>query len=182
MKKNLLLLSILAFVLFSCGGLDTSDSSSDSDNDSDEIVYTTDDAIEYNDEMIDIQSEVDQSLVDMLDVLDYGTAEDMWEAKEETLELIDESIEKVEEMDEFDGSDEFKDEMLELLDMYKDIVENELTIVIEYQIDFDNLSDDEFDEYYDLYTVALDKYESAFSNFTEFQEDFAEEWDLSLEY
>ncbi|PLX07222.1 MAG: hypothetical protein C0596_11940 [Marinilabiliales bacterium] len=164
MKKNLVLIAILSLVIFACGP-----------------IATTETAVEYNDEMIDVQTDVDQALVDLLDEIDLGDEESILDAQDEALKVIKDAEKKVDEMDDFDGKDDYKKAMKDLLKMYKDIVENELTEVIDYTIYYDDLTDDEWDYFYELYDSALEKYEEAFDEFTEFQKDFAEEWDFVLE-
>jgi histidyl-tRNA synthetase len=162
MKKTLLLLPVLALLFVACS------------------FETTEKAIEYNDEMIAIQSEVDQSLVDLLDAIDTFDPVEMEAARIETLDLIEESIDEVEDMREFDKKDDFKKEMTKLLKMYQDITENELTEVIDLVGYSDELSDSDWDNYDNLYEEALDKYNDAFDAFNEWQEGFAKEWDFEV--
>lgn len=178
MKKNLLLLTLIAFVLFSCGSADSNSSDKD---DQKEQVCNSETAIEYNDDMIDIQSDVDQAIVDLLDAIDTYDEEVMYEANEEMLQVIENARSDIEDMDDFDGSDDFKNAMVDLIDMYEAIVNEELSLVITYTINFSNLTDDEFDSYLEEYNYALNKYDDAFNDFTDFQLEFAEEWDFDLE-
>ncbi len=164
MKKYLLLLPVLALLFVACGP-----------------VATTDTAIEYNDEMIAIQSDVDQALVDVLDAIDTYDEDEMFDAQIDAIDACDEGRKTVEGMDDFDGSDDFKKEMIKLIDMYQGIIEDEIDDIIYYTIYSDDLTDDDWDEYYELYDVALDKYDVTFGEFQDFQKEFAEEWDFELE-
>lgn len=164
MKKTVLFISVITLFFLACGS-----------------IATTDTAIEYNDDMIAIQSDVDQALVDLLDAIDTYDEATMEDAKDDALSICKEAKGKVEDMDDFDGNDDFKKEMLTLIDMYQDIVENEISDVIFYTINADDLSDGEWDEYYELYDSALEKYDTTFEDFHSYQKEFAEEWDFILE-
>jgi histidyl-tRNA synthetase len=162
MKKTLLLLPVLALLFVACS------------------FETTEKAIDYNDEMIAIQSEVDQSLVDLLDAIDTFDPVEMEAARIETLDVIDEAIKEVDEMRDFDKKDDFKKEMTKLLKMYEDITENELTEVIDLVGYSDELTDADWDNYDKLYEDALDKYNKAFDEFNDWQAGFAKEWDFEV--
>ncbi len=164
MKKGLFLVVILSFVLFACGP-----------------IATTDTAIEYNDEMISILDDVDATLVDLLDEIDYGDEEAIFDAKDTFEEAINEAEKTVNDMEDFDGKDDYKKETLKFIDMYRDILENEIADLIDYSIYFDELTDEEWEYYYDITDVALEKYDAATEEFSEFQEGFAKEWDFVLE-
>lgn len=174
--KNILLSTLaISLFLFSCGSSDKSKSETT------EKVETTETAIAYNDKMIDIQSEVDQELVNLLDVIELGVYEDMTYAHGNALATIADAKEEVEDMDDFDGKDNFKEEMLKLLDMYEEIVSGEIAEIIELSANFDLLTDEELTRYDELYAEALDKYDTSFSDFTDFQNEFAKKWDFDLE-
>ncbi|MDD3686058.1 MAG: hypothetical protein PHE56_04750 [Bacteroidales bacterium] len=130
--------------------------------------------------MIAIQSEVDQSLVDLLDAIDTFDPVEMEAARIETLDVIDEAIKEVDEMRDFDKKDDFKKEMTKLLKMYEDITENELTEVIDLVGYSDELTDADWDNYDKLYEDALDKYNKAFDEFNDWQAGFAKEWDFEV--
>lgn len=178
MKKNFLLLAMLAFVMFSCGSLDSKESKDESD---DSAKFNTDTAIEYNDDMVAIQADVDQALVDLLDAIDTYDEMTMLDSKDEALNIIDQAYEDVEDAGGFDGSNDFQDALYDLIDMYQGIINNEILEIIDYSIVFDDLSDEEFDYYLELYDVALNKYEESFDEFTDFQMEFSDEWDFDLE-
>ncbi len=177
MKKNFLLLGMIAFVMFSCGSLDTKDS----DDADDSAKFNTDTAIEYNDKMVAIQADVDKALVDLLDAIDTYDEMTMLDSQEEALDIIDQAYEDIDDAGEFDGKDDFQFALYDLIDMYQGIINYEISDIIEYSIVFDELSDDEFDAYLELYDVALNKYEESFNDFTDFQMEFSEEWDFDLE-
>ena len=86
----------------------------------------------------------------------------------------------IEEMHDFDGTDEYKKAMLALIDMYEDILENEFAEIIDYMVYYDELTDEEWDYTMELEDNALAKYDDAFADFDEFREDFADEWEFTL--
>lgn len=163
MKKNLLLLSLLALVLFSCGPKET-----------------TDTAITYNDEMIAIQTKVDNSLVDLLDAIDTFDEATMLDAKKESLKVIEDAEKQINAKADFDKKDDYKKEMLKLIGMYKTIINEDLSDLIDMTLIYDQLTEEETDNYYTLYDTALEKYEKAFDEFNAFQKKFSEEWKFTV--
>jgi hypothetical protein len=163
MKKTLLLLPILALLFVACS------------------FETKEKAIEYNDDMIAIQSDVDKSLVDLINAIDTFDPVEMESARIETLDVIEDAIDKVDEMRDFDKKDDFKKEMIKLLKMYEDITENELTEVIDIVGYTEELSEADLDRYQQLFDEALTKYDEAFAEFNEWQDGFAKEWDFEVE-
>jgi hypothetical protein len=162
MKKTLLLLPLLALLFVACS------------------FETSEKAVEYNDQMIAIQSEVDESLVDFIDAIDTFDASEMEESRTETLKVIDEAYDKIDEMRDFDKKDDYKVALTKLIDMYKDVTENELTEVVDLVGYSEEMSDEDWDNYDKLYEEALDKYNKAFDEFNEWQAEFAKEWDFEV--
>ncbi len=163
MKKNFLLIAILSLVLFACGP-----------------VETTDTAIDYDADMMDVQNDVDEVMVDLLDEIAYGDADAIIDAEEKAANVINDAQESIEEMDDFDGKDDYKKAMLDLVEMYEDILENEFAEIIDYMIYYDELTDEEWEYTTELEDNALTKYDEAFADFDEFREAFADEWEFSL--
>ncbi|MDD3741931.1 MAG: hypothetical protein PHH30_11910 [Bacteroidales bacterium] len=141
---------------------------------------TTETALEYNDDLIAIQSEVDNSIVDLLSVIDGSDPVEMEDARSNTLDIIEDAIKEVEDMRDFDGKDDFKEAMIDLLKMYEDIVKNELTDIIDLVGYTEELTDDDWLKYEELYDSALAKYDEAFVDFDSFQADFADKWDFTV--
>lgn len=180
MKKLLVYLfsGLLVFSLFSCG----SGALDKLEDELEKEFATTDSAIDYNDEMIDIQSEADQAMADLYDEILIGDEESVVAAHEETIEILKDSKKKVEEMDDFAGNDDFKKALLELIDVFMEITENEFAEYIDfyYFMDDSELTDEEWDYYYNLTDVAFEKYDDAYNDFSEFQQSFADEHDFTL--
>jgi len=141
---------------------------------------TSETALQYNDDLIAIQSEVDNSIVEFLDVIDTYDAQAMEDSRLETLIIIEDAIEEVKDMRDFDGSDDFKNAMIDLLKMYQDIVKNELTDIVDLVGYSEEMTDEDWETYSELYGEALEKYDAAFAEFDSFQEDFADKWDFKI--
>lgn len=177
MKKNLLLLTAIAFVFFSCG---SSDSTKDLDDKIEDLLLTTDDAIAYNDEIVGIQQDVDYAILDVYNALETYDIDIMNDTKAEAIQIIDDAKEEIEDLGDFDGEDGFQKASLDLIDMYEDILLNELTQLIEYSANIDNLTDEEYDDYDKTIDMMLEKYDKAFDNFELEQELFAINWDFEI--
>ena len=163
MKKTLLFIIALSLVVFACGPMETSET-----------------AQEYHSELIDLQTAVDNAFVDLMDAMDWGDETEILDAMDVAETKLNKAIKDIEAMDDFDGKDEYKKEMLKLLAMYEDILKNEITEMIDYTIYFEDLTDEEWDYYYSLNDSMMDKYEKAHDEFAEYQDAFAEEWDFTL--
>ncbi|NCC87638.1 MAG: hypothetical protein EOM05_07180 [Clostridia bacterium] len=163
MKKTLFFIVALSLLVFACGPVETSET-----------------AQKYHQELIDSQTTVDNAFVDLMDAMDWGVEAEILDAKDVAETTLEKAIGEIEAMDDFDGKDEYKAEMLKLLDMYKDILENELSEMIDYIIYFEDMTDEEWDYYYSLSDSMLDKYEKAHDEFATYQDEFAEEWEFTL--
>jgi hypothetical protein len=172
--KNLFFITIIiSLFLVSCGGA--------KDKLKDLIkAETAETALDYNDDLIAIQAEVDNSIVNLLDVIDGSDPVEMEDARTNTLKIIKDAISDVEDMRDFDGKDDYKKAMIKLLKMYEDIVKNELTDIIDLVGYTEELTDDDWAKYEELYDSALAKYDEAFAEFDAFQDGFADKWDFTI--
>lgn len=161
MKKTLLFLPVLALLFIACD------------------AETPDKAIAYNDQMISIQSKVDQALVNLLDAIESFDLNEIEAARIESLDIIEKSLKEVDAMRDFDKKADFKNEMKKLFKMYKDITENELSEAIEI-IGYEEMTDADWDDYDNLFDSTLEKYDNAFNDFNKFQAKFAKEWDFEV--
>lgn len=141
----------------------------------------TESAIAYNNQMVLFHSEIENSMVSVFDAIDMSGYEDMLFAKEEALQTVETVREKVNNFEDFDGSDDFKNEILKFLDTYEKILKNELSELIEMNAGTDAVSEEEMKYYNRLYGSALDQYDVSFNEFYVFQQSFAEKWNFSLE-
>jgi hypothetical protein len=115
-----------------------------------------------------------------MDAMDWGDETEILDAMDVADTKLNKAIKDIEAMDDFDGKDEYKKEMLKLLAMYEDILKNEITEMVDYTIYFEDLTDEEWDYYYSLNDSMMEKYEKAHDEFAEYQDEFAEEWDFTL--
>lgn len=161
MKNKILVLSLLSIVLFSCGP-----------------VETTETAIKYSDEMMDIQANVDNSVVGLIDAIDSSDEEAMNMKKVEALKEIENAEKLVNGKENFDKKDDYKKEMLKLLGMYKSIVNEEMSELIDMTLIYDELNEDEVLYYENLSVKYLEKYDKAFAELEAFQKKFNDKWNL----
>ncbi len=140
-----------------------------------------DDAIEYNDKMIQIQAKVDDCLVILLDAIDTHKKYYIKGAYKECKETIKKSKSEIKKVGKFKNDDQYQIELLKLLKMYEDILKNEIRKIIKFAIKPNELVESDYDTYYDLYDSALSKYDKAFNVFQTFQQDFAKKWNFTIE-
>jgi hypothetical protein len=138
-------------------------------------------ASEYNDEMIKIQKEVDKTVVSLISAIDSYDQSDMNEAVNLAKNTIQVSINKVQQADESIDNGKYKSEMLQLLNVYLDIVDNEFSQIIElYALPDEEYSEEDVIKVSELFDSALAKYSIALANFADFQKDFAAYHKLTL--
>lgn len=140
-----------------------------------------DDAISYNDKMINIQAKVDDSLVELIDTIDIGKDCNIKNALKACKKTIKNAKKEIKKIGKFNNDDEYQVELLKLISMYEDIVKNEMKEIIKFAASIETLSESEFETYYNLYDSALDKYDNAFYDFQTFQNKFAETWGFTIE-
>ncbi len=175
MKKYYLLITVLSLLFLSCGNGNKKDSSVKT------IKANTETAIAYNNEMVIFHAEIEGCMVAVYDAIYLSGYEDMIYAKKNALLTVSELRESVNNFEDFDGSDDFKKEMLSFIDTFEDILTNELSEIIEINGGTGAISSSEMDNYNELYASALDKYDIAYNKFELFQQNFAKKWDFPLE-
>lgn len=142
---------------------------------------TTESAIKYNDELVSYQRAVDNELVELMNEIDLGDAQTIANKHKEAKKALDDAIVKVKAMKDFDGKDRLKKAMLELLDMYKDVIYEDVPVLMEYAQNIDKLTDKQFNEYSEYYDKTLEKYKNAFVKFDKVQDEFAKEWNFTVQ-
>ncbi len=152
-----------------------------SDNIEASVLDQSDDAIEYNDQMIQIQSLVDADLVILLDAIDTGKDYNIKGALKECKKTIKTAKKSVKKIGTFNDDDQYQTEMLSLIAMYEDILKNEVAGIIEVTLSAEELSEDQYTEIFELYDGALVKYETSFEKFQDYQYKFADKWDFSID-
>ena len=166
LKTNLFLSLLLVFVLSACNSGEEGGSSD----------MTTDDAVEFNDAVVDLYDGIIDAWLDLETSL-YGDSDEFGEAHDAYYEVIDDALAYLDDDKNFDS--DFKDSAYDLFNAFRDAGD--------YYPDFfaywDNLwdateeDDAQYDENYDEMEEMLEDAEDAF---TEAQEGFADEWDFIL--
>jgi len=115
MKKYYKILSAccLLFMLASCGP-------------------TTDEAIKYNDSIIDVQAQIVEEINTLYKCFDdWDHPEKMDEAYKQALAQVDLGTEKVSKLPDFGGKSEFREATLKLFSVYKSVIQTELKTMID---------------------------------------------------
>ena len=128
MKRNLFIILALSLMVFACGPKETSETAQD-----------------YHSTLVASQTNVDNAIVDIIDAIENGDEAEILSAQQKANTRLADALEKINALDNFDGTDEYKNEMLKLLSMYEDILKNEIAEIIDYTIYFDELSDQEWE-------------------------------------
>ncbi|MDD3686059.1 MAG: hypothetical protein PHE56_04755 [Bacteroidales bacterium] len=142
---------------------------------------STEDAISYNEKIVGLHSEVDIAFADLLIALEGQTYEEILIRKETALAAIKDVRTKVNELEDFDGNDEFKNELLKIIDHYESIINTELSEIIAMHQDLSDLPESSMVQYNKIYSQAMNKYDSVFNEFAFYQENFAEKWNFDLQ-
>lgn len=162
MKKNFILLPLIMFLFTSCD------------------MPTSQSAAKYNDDMLDIQEAVDEELSDFLIASQNYSRAEAEKRFEEVSEFLDYAIEAVKNKEDFDGKDDFKMAVINLLKVYKELLHKEFYLLfVEYGGDY-VLSDEEYELYELVYNEFFDKYDSAHEEFDKFQQSFAEKYGFTV--
>ncbi|HNQ68138.1 MAG TPA: hypothetical protein PKN32_07160 [Bacteroidales bacterium] len=146
------------------------------------VLYAqdTNSAVKYNDEMMKIQTSVDDALGKFVGALDAFDNDLMKIEKENSLKAIKKANKDVSAMGKFDGT-EYKKEMKVFLKMYKEITENDLTKIMNLIIEKGgDLTGSDWDAYDSYFESALMKYDDAFNRFNKFQYEFATKWGFTV--
>lgn len=187
--KNLKLFSLLALALFSCA-LVGCDSNKDNDNSWDliiEEIVTNDEAINYNDNLVDLTSECFASEDSVRMSYEAWTAADLQVAIDNTVALCNESLNNVSSVDAWENDASLRDWVIDIL-MWKIDFYEKMQDLVQYQDyseeDLQNLSDEEVAEY-EAIIVELDEIskvnDAANEALINIQEEFAKNHNYELE-
>jgi hypothetical protein len=142
---------------------------------------TTEDAISYNEKIVGLHSEVDMAFANLLISLEEESYEEILIRQETALAVIKDVRTKVLELGDFDGNDEFKNELLKMLDQYEAIINTELSELITMHTDLTSLPESSMVKYNQLFSTAMNQYDLAFNNFANYQTNFAKKWNFDLQ-
>ena len=142
---------------------------------------TTEDAINYNDELITEEFLLIDKINELTDALSTYEPKNIEPALKAAEVQVDKSIKALEELGGFDGNTEFVDACTELFKIFKSQLNNEYARQLEiYKLPIDQYTVVEENEYNELNRLIDEKYNSAFENFIAKQESFADKWNFEL--
>lgn len=141
----------------------------------------TEDALRYNEKVVDFHGEADNALAMLLFALEELEYNEIVLRKQSALQSLKNIKVQVREMEDFDGNDEFKKKLIEILDVYENLINEELSVLINMHHEYSSLSEPDLEHYNSIFSDALDKYDVAFNEFAIYQANFAEKWDFDLE-
>jgi hypothetical protein len=141
-------------------------------------------AVEYNNSLISEQEKVADRINEFIELIttsDSFSYPLIQEKRKEVLESISKGIEKVEKIGGFDDSDEFQNSIMNVLQAYRNGVENEYTEMANYRILPAELqTPGKYFETQDLAFVADNLISIAEENFIDAQKVFAEKHQIEL--
>jgi len=165
MKKHYKILSacILMFMLTSCGP-------------------TTDEAIKYNDSIIDVQAQIVEKINTLYECFDdWDHPEKMDEAYKQALAQVDSGTEIVSKMPDFGGKSEFREASLKLFSVYKSVIQTELKTMVEILKKPSAEITPEIEAQFDaMNDQALKKMENGLKEFQEVQLNFSVKYNFVL--
>ena len=142
---------------------------------------TKEDAIKYNDQIIDQQRKVVDKENDLIGYIKGGSLTNLDEKYNSLSKQIDESTEAVKKMESFDGKTEFKDATLALFVIYRSVVDKEYKAwVLNLKTPAELIDDKVLDEERDLVKSINEKMDKALADFTKAQEDFATKYKFEI--
>ena len=142
---------------------------------------TTNDAIKYNDALVDQQKKVLQKESVLIEGISKNMPDKLDSSYNDLLSQIKESIDVVQKMDAFDGKTEMKDAALKVFEAYKDAAENDYAKMIKLAKTPDTLYTQETDnKVIDLSKKIDDKLNKAVDAFIEKQNEFAKKYKFEL--
>jgi len=161
--KSLLLVIVAAMAITSCGMMGPS----------------TDQAVEYNDNVILRQIAIMDKIEALEESFDEYIPEEMDAALDDALNTTDEGIKYLEGLEEFGGSFEFRDHSLTFFKVYKGVLDNEYSEMVEiYKLPTEEYTEAEQERWGDLREKAWDKIDEGLAEFNEYQETFATKYNF----
>ena len=138
-------------------------------------------ASKYNNALIMQQRYVVEKMDDFISSLSKYEKKDMNSAYQNLLTTIDKSIDTVKRLKGFDGSTEFRDTTLALLELYKNVTENEFRTILNILSKPDSVyTNTDAKAVSQTLLQARNKISEANKKFQKYQEAFAKKYNLSL--
>lgn len=142
---------------------------------------TTEDAIKYNDGIIDQQNSVNQKFSVLLDSYDAIVPSEMDAAYKDASEQLDKSIAYINKLKGFESDAYFKEAALKFLKTYKDVLENKHKRIIElYKLPDDKYTEKEGKELETLRDEANATTDKAINDMLAVQRKFAKKYHIDF--
>ncbi|MCF6366217.1 MAG: hypothetical protein L3J35_08450 [Bacteroidales bacterium] len=144
---------------------------------------TTEDAINYNDEIIAEQLDVIDKINDLDDAVTTYDSQQIKTALDAAKTQVEKSIKKLNEIGSFDGDSKFVDECTALFKIFESQINDEYKEQYEIYAERDagNYTDEDQARSEELFKLIDDKYFPAHDKFTQAQDEFAAKWGFNLE-
>jgi hypothetical protein len=133
--------------------------------------------VAYNNELIDHQNDVVDKIDKFGESLEEGSS--YGDRHRDLLEQIDSSLDELRQMPDYEGNTEFRDKMIELIEFYKSIAENEFVDLIN-MYNQGSFSDDDKELHINIWNNLSADEDSYFQDVRQAQETFARQFDLKL--
>jgi hypothetical protein len=142
---------------------------------------TTDDAIKYNDALVDQQTKVIKAEDALIQAISQNTPEKLDEALNGLVKQIAASEEAVSKMEAFDGKTDYKDAALSLFKAYKNAAEKEYPEIIKIaKTPNEEYSQDMDDQLMTLSKAVDEKLNKEIEAFVAKQKEFSEKYKFEL--
>jgi len=142
---------------------------------------TSNDAIKYNDELVNQQTKVFEKETVLIDAISKNMPDKLEGLYSDLKKQVDESISAVEKMDAFDGKTDFKDAAMKVFNTYKDVTANEYNDMIKYSKIPDSLyTQEDDDKVIELSKKIDDKLNKSVDDFIQIQKSFAGKYKFEL--
>jgi hypothetical protein len=142
---------------------------------------STDDAVKYNDELVNQQTKVFEKETALIEAISKNMPEKLDLLYGDLKKQIDESIAAVDKMESFDGKTDFKDAAMKVFTAYKEVVDNEYKEMIKYSKVPDTLYTPEDDDKVIALSKKIDdKLNKSVDDFVQVQKSFAEKYKFEL--
>lgn len=138
------------------------------------------DAIEYNNFLV---TSIDPVVTKMLDFEEAIYEEDKEKIKllhADLVSLTAETRKKITEKPPFDDNESFKNSLLEIIDYYKSVAENDYNLIIKMIEDENELSEEEFDKIEDIISNMYDKENEYYNNFEKEVNTYAKKYSIEI--
>jgi len=142
---------------------------------------TTNDAVKYNDSMIDEQIKIVKLFDSLEKCLDSNLTGQLLPVHKKLLKQIETSTEIINKVEDFDKSNDYKRNIKTLFEVYKDVAESEYNKIIEIYLLPDTLYTKEIEQKFNsYYESAYNKIKTQMEKFDKFQKGFSKKYGFEL--